>query len=49
MSPLANMQIERLADGLDPDLSLDGAAAATAFRAIEQRNVAALLARRHSA
>lgn len=39
-----NMQIERLGDGRDPDLSLDGAMAATEFAALEQRNTAALLA-----
>ena len=44
--PWNNMQLERLGDGLDPDLSLDGAVAAEQFREIETRNVTALLERR---
>ncbi|HVJ55303.1 MAG TPA: NADH:flavin oxidoreductase/NADH oxidase family protein [Aliidongia sp.] len=43
-----NMQLERLADGLDPDLSLDGAEAAAAFAVLEGRNMAALLEYRSS-
>jgi 2,4-dienoyl-CoA reductase-like NADH-dependent reductase (Old Yellow Enzyme family) len=38
-----NMQLERLAAGLDPDLDLDGEAAATAFKTREAANFAALL------
>lgn len=41
-----NMQLERLADGLDPDLSLAGPEAAAAFQTLEAANLAALLARR---
>lgn len=41
-----NVQIERLADGLDPDLALDGAVAAAKFHTIEAGNFAALAARR---
>ena len=44
--PWFNMQLERLADGLDPDLSLDGDAAAAAFIPLETANFAALLERR---
>ena len=44
--PWNNMQIERLADGLDPDLSLTGEAALAAFRELEGRNLAALLDQR---
>ncbi len=43
-----NMQLERLGDGLDPDLSLDGEAATTEFRALEAANYAALLERRQA-
>jgi 2,4-dienoyl-CoA reductase-like NADH-dependent reductase (Old Yellow Enzyme family) len=38
-----NMQLERLGDGLDPDLDLPGEAAAAAFRAREAANFTALL------
>ncbi len=38
-----NMQLERLGNGLDPDLSLDSAWAAAEFAAMEQRNTAAVL------
>jgi 2,4-dienoyl-CoA reductase-like NADH-dependent reductase (Old Yellow Enzyme family) len=38
-----NMQIERLADGLEPDLSLRGEDALAAFAEIESKNMAALL------
>ncbi|UPJ48325.1 NADH:flavin oxidoreductase/NADH oxidase family protein [Bradyrhizobium sp. 200] len=38
-----NMQLERLGDGLDPDLTLDSAWAATEFAALEKRNTAAVL------
>jgi len=41
-----NVQIARLADGLEPDLSLGGAAAAAASAAREEKMLAALLARR---
>ena len=41
--PWNYMQIERLADGLDPDLSLTGEAALAAFVQLEGRNMAALL------
>ena len=44
--PWNNMQIERLGDGLDPDLSLTGEAAMAAFVELEGRNMAALLDRR---
>ncbi len=44
-----SMQLERLGDGLDPDLSLDGASAAANYAAIETRNTAAVLAHRHRA
>jgi 2,4-dienoyl-CoA reductase-like NADH-dependent reductase (Old Yellow Enzyme family) len=44
--PWFNVQIERLADGLDPDLSLGGPEAAAEFQAIEQTAMAALLERR---
>jgi hypothetical protein len=41
-----SLQIERLGDGLDPDLSLTGEAAMAAFVKLEGRNMAALLDRR---
>jgi 2,4-dienoyl-CoA reductase-like NADH-dependent reductase (Old Yellow Enzyme family) len=41
-----SMQIERLGDGLDPDLSLTGEAAMAAFIELEGRNMTALLVRR---
>jgi 2,4-dienoyl-CoA reductase-like NADH-dependent reductase (Old Yellow Enzyme family) len=41
--PWNAMQIERLGDGLDPDLSLTGEAAMAAFVELEGRNMAALL------
>jgi 2,4-dienoyl-CoA reductase-like NADH-dependent reductase (Old Yellow Enzyme family) len=44
--PWNYMQIERLGDGLDPDLSLTGEAALAAFIQLEGRNMAALLDRR---
>jgi 2,4-dienoyl-CoA reductase-like NADH-dependent reductase (Old Yellow Enzyme family) len=44
--PWNTMQIERLGDGLDPDLSLTGEAAMAAFVELEGRNMAALLDRR---
>jgi 2,4-dienoyl-CoA reductase-like NADH-dependent reductase (Old Yellow Enzyme family) len=44
--PWNTMQIERLADGLDPDLSLTGEAAMAAFVTLEGGNMAALLDRR---
>jgi len=49
LMPWNNMQLERLGDGLEPDLALDGARAASDFFAIEARNTAALLAFRRSA
>jgi 2,4-dienoyl-CoA reductase-like NADH-dependent reductase (Old Yellow Enzyme family) len=44
--PWNTMQIERLADGLDPDFSLTGEAAMAAFVELEGRNMAVLLDRR---
>ena len=44
--PWNNMQVDRLGDGLDPDLSLTGEAAMAAFVELEGRNMAALLDRR---
>jgi len=41
-----NLQMERLADGLDPDPTLTGEAAAKAFVPLETQNIRALLARR---
>ena len=41
-----NMQIERLADGLEPDLTLTGAEASAQFRRIEAGNMAGLAAHR---
>jgi 2,4-dienoyl-CoA reductase-like NADH-dependent reductase (Old Yellow Enzyme family) len=41
--PWNYLQVERLADGLDPDLSLTGEAAMAAFAKLEGRNMAALL------
>ena len=41
-----NIQLERLADGLDADLSLGGAEAGAMFKEIERQMTAALLARR---
>ena len=41
-----SVQIERLGDGLDPDLSLTGEAAMAAFVEAEGRNMKALLDRR---
>jgi len=38
-----NMQLERLGDGLDPDLDLAGETAAVAFKALETANFTALL------
>lgn len=44
--PWNNMQLERLGDGLDPDLALSGADALAAFRPLEAAAVERLLARR---
>ncbi len=44
--PWFNMQMERLADGLDPDLALTGEAAAAAFGPLEAGNFARLLEHR---
>jgi len=41
-----NMQLERLGDGLPPDLDLTGEAAGETFKALETGNFAALLGRR---
>ena len=41
--PWNYMQVERLVDGLDPDLSLTGEAAMAAFAKLEGRNMTALL------
>lgn len=38
-----NMQLERLGDGLDPDLALDGGTAAAMFKTLETANFTALL------
>ncbi|MEJ0064596.1 MAG: NADH:flavin oxidoreductase/NADH oxidase family protein [Caulobacteraceae bacterium] len=38
-----NMQLERLADGLEPDLAMTGEAAAAQFKELEQANFSALL------
>lgn len=38
------MQLERPADGLDPDLSLDATDAVAQFTELESRNVSTLLA-----
>jgi 2,4-dienoyl-CoA reductase-like NADH-dependent reductase (Old Yellow Enzyme family) len=45
--PWFNMQIERLAGGLDPDVALTGDAAAAAFAPLEERNIAMVLAHRN--
>jgi hypothetical protein len=42
-----SLQIERLADGLDPDPSLTGDAALAAFFELESRNTRALLEHRN--
>jgi 2,4-dienoyl-CoA reductase-like NADH-dependent reductase (Old Yellow Enzyme family) len=44
--PWNNMQLERLADGLDADLTLDGADAVAQFIELETRNMNALLQQR---
>jgi 2,4-dienoyl-CoA reductase-like NADH-dependent reductase (Old Yellow Enzyme family) len=44
--PWFNMQLERLADGLEPDLALTGEAAAEAFAPLEADNFRRLLAAR---
>jgi 2,4-dienoyl-CoA reductase-like NADH-dependent reductase (Old Yellow Enzyme family) len=44
--PWNNIQLLRMAEGLEPDPDLTGAQAATAFAAMEGRNLEALLARR---
>ena len=44
--PWNNMQLERLADGLDPDLSLEGADAVAHFTELETRNMTTLLQHR---
>lgn len=41
-----NMQLERMGDGLEPDLAMSGEAALAAFFPLEHRNMAALLERR---
>jgi hypothetical protein len=41
-----NYQIERLANGMDPDLTLSGEEAVERFTRIEQKNMLALLQRR---
>lgn len=46
--PWNNLQIERLGDGLDPDLSLTGGAAMAAFADLESKNMQALLDYRRS-
>jgi NADH:flavin oxidoreductase / NADH oxidase family len=47
--PWNNLQLERLADGLEPDLSLDGAAAVAQFTELETGNMSALLQHRAQA
>jgi hypothetical protein len=44
--PWNNMQLERLADGLEPDLSLDGTDAVAQFTELETCNMSALLQHR---
>jgi 2,4-dienoyl-CoA reductase-like NADH-dependent reductase (Old Yellow Enzyme family) len=44
--PWNNLQLERLGDGLDPDLGMTGEAALAAFVELERRSTAALLERR---
>ncbi len=44
-----SMQLERMGDGLAPDLTLDGDAALQAFFALESANQRALLDRRGQA
>ena len=44
--PWNNMQLERLGDGLEPDLGMTGEAAVAAFVELERRSTAALLERR---
>ncbi|MNG40519.1 hypothetical protein D3C84_1291280 [compost metagenome] len=44
--PWFNVQIERLADGLEPDLALVGEAAVAEFIAIEERAMRQLLEHR---
>jgi hypothetical protein len=46
IQPWHNMQLERLGDGLDPDLALTGEAAAAAFTELENANMATLLEHR---
>lgn len=46
IQPWHNMQLERLGDGLEPDLSLTGETAAGAFVELEDANTAALLEHR---
>lgn len=46
--PWFNMQIERMADGMDPDLSLDGSKAVEDFIKVETKNMKALLTARGS-
>ncbi|TGD85490.1 NADH:flavin oxidoreductase/NADH oxidase family protein [Mycolicibacterium sp. CH28] len=46
IQPWHNMQLERLGDGLDPDLALTGEAAAVAFTELEAAKMGALLAHR---
>jgi 2,4-dienoyl-CoA reductase-like NADH-dependent reductase (Old Yellow Enzyme family) len=47
--PWYSLQLERLGDGLDPDLALDGAEAVQRFGTLETGYFAALLARRRMA
>jgi hypothetical protein len=44
--PWNNMQLERMGDGLDPNLSLTGEAAFAAFVELEGKDIRALLERR---
>jgi 2,4-dienoyl-CoA reductase-like NADH-dependent reductase (Old Yellow Enzyme family) len=46
IQPWHNMQLERLGDGMEPDLSLTGEAAVGAFVELEHANTAALLEHR---
>jgi hypothetical protein len=43
-----NLQLERLGDGLEPELALEGAAAAAAFAQLEEANLRRLMAFRSS-
>jgi len=46
MTPWLNFQLEKIAGGMEPDLTLSGEDAAERFTRIEQKNMSALLQRR---